>query len=237
MMLMSVENMNVHLGGLHIIQGVDFHVNEGELVVIVGANGAGKSTTVRTISGLNPCASGKVMFEDAEVTNMSAADIAGKGISMVPEGRQLFPELTAKENLLMGAFHYRKNRKLVQEQLETVYNMFPVLKKYEGRIASTFSGGEQQMITIGRGLMSRPKIMMIDELSLGLAPIVIESLFKVIKELNATGMSILLIEQNARQALKIADRGYVMENGVITMEGTGMELLNNEHVKSAYLGL
>uniref|UniRef100_UPI001A9A57AC ABC transporter ATP-binding protein n=1 Tax=Anaerobium acetethylicum TaxID=1619234 RepID=UPI001A9A57AC len=235
--MMSVENMNVHLGGLHIIQGVDFHVNEGELVVIVGANGAGKSTTVRTISGLNPCASGKVMFEDAEVTNMSAADIAGKGISMVPEGRQLFPELTAKENLLMGAFHYRKNRKLVQEQLETVYNMFPVLKKYEGRIASTFSGGEQQMITIGRGLMSRPKIMMIDELSLGLAPIVIESLFKVIKELNATGMSILLIEQNARQALKIADRGYVMENGVITMEGTGMELLNNEHVKSAYLGL
>lgn len=236
-MLLSVENMNVYLSGLHIIQGINFHVNEGELVVIVGANGAGKSTTVRTISGLNPCAAGKVTFNNEDVTNRPSASIAGLGISMVPEGRQLFPELTAKENLLMGAYHYRKNKKMVMEQLEKVYEMFPVLKKYEGRIASTFSGGEQQMITIGRGLMSRPKIMMIDELSLGLAPLVIESLFKVIKELNATGMSILLIEQNARQALKIADRGYVMENGVITMEGTGMELLNNEHVKAAYLGL
>ncbi len=236
-MLLSVENMNVYLSGLHIIQGINFHVNEGELVVIVGANGAGKSTTVRTISGLNPCAAGKVTFNNEDVTNRPSASIAGLGISMVPEGRQLFPELTAKENLLMGAYHYRKNKKMVMEQLEKVYDMFPVLKKYESRIASTFSGGEQQMITIGRGLMSRPKIMMIDELSLGLAPLVIESLFKVIKELNASGMSILLIEQNARQALRIADRGYVMENGVITMEGTGMELLNNEHVKAAYLGL
>lgn len=237
MMLLSVENMNVYLSGLHIIQGVNFHVNEGELVVIVGANGAGKSATVRTISGLNPCASGKIIFNNEDVTNQHSADIAGKGISLVPEGRQLFPELTARENLLMGAYHYRKNKSMVLEQLDKVYEMFPVLKKYEGRIASTFSGGEQQMITIGRGLMSRPKIMMIDELSLGLAPLVIDSLFKVIKELNALGMSILLIEQNARQALKIANRGYVMENGVVTMEGTGMELLNNEHVKSAYLGL
>lgn len=237
MMLMSVENMNVFLGGLHILQGVDMHVNEGELVVVVGANGAGKSTMVRTISGLSKCQEGKVKFLDKDITNMSPSAIADKGISLAPQGRQLFPELTAKENLLMGAYNYRKDKHKVQEQLEKIYDMFPVLKKHETRIASTFSGGEQQMITIGRGLMSNPKILMIDELSLGLAPIVIQSLFDLIKELNSTGISILLIEQNARQALRIADRGYVMENGVITMTGTGQELLDNEHVQSAYLGL
>lgn len=236
-MLLKVEDLHVHLSGLHIIQGVNFHVNEGELVVLVGANGAGKSTTVRTIVGINHVTKGNITLIDKDITNLPTEVITGDGIALVPEGRQLFPELTAKENLLMGAYHYRKEKEKVEEQLDFVYDMFPVLAKYENRIASTFSGGEQQMISIGRGLMSRPKILFIDELSLGLAPIVIESLFETIKELNKKGISILLIEQNARQALKIADRAYVMETGVITLDGDGQSLLNNEYVKQAYLGI
>lgn len=235
-MILSVNDLKVRLSGLNILHGINFHVNEGELVVLVGANGSGKSTTVRTIAGLNPSVGGKVEFLGNDITNQPSVSIAGTGLALVPEGRQLFPELTAKENLLMGAYAYKKDKAAVEEQLAFVYEIFPVLKKYEGRIASTFSGGEQQMITIGRGLMSRPQLLMIDELSLGLAPIVIDSLFKIIKQLNERGMSILLIEQNAMQALKVADRAYVLENGVITMEGTGEELLHDEHVKEAYLG-
>lgn len=235
-MILSVSNLKVRLSGLNILHGINFYVNEGELVVLVGANGAGKSTTVRTIAGLNPTVGGKVEFLGKDITNQPSVNIAGTGLALVPEGRQLFPELTAKENLLMGAYAYKKDKAAVEEQLAFVYEIFPVLKKYEGRIASTFSGGEQQMITIGRGLMSRPQLLMIDELSLGLAPIVIDSLFKIIKQLNERGMSILLIEQNAMQALKVADRAYVLENGAITMEGTGEELLHDEHVKEAYLG-
>ena len=237
MMLLQISNLEVVLGGLQILQDVSLGVNEGELVVVVGANGAGKSTLLRTVCGMNPCAAGKVEFNGKDITNQASHDGAGEGLCMVPEGRQLFPELTARENLLMGAYHYRKDKKRVLDNLERCYAMFPVLKKYEGRIASTFSGGEQQMLAIARALMSEPKIMMIDELSLGLAPLVVEELFKTIRQLNATGMSILLIEQNARQALRIADRAYVLESGKITMEGTGEELLNNEKVKEAYLGL
>ena len=236
-MLLQINDLNVVLSGLHIIQDVSINVGEGELVVVVGANGAGKSTLLRSVTGLNPIRSGTVMFEDNDCTGMPSHQIANQGICMVPEGRQLFPELSARENLLCGAYRYRKEKNKVLENLEKVYELFPVLKQNEKRIASTFSGGEQQMISIGRGLMSEPKIMMIDEMSLGLAPLIIENLFKIIKELNTTGMSILLIEQNARQALKIADRGYVLESGKIIMEGTGEELLNDEQVKAAYLGL
>ncbi len=236
-MLMQIDNLNVTLGGLHILHDVSLHVNEGELVVVVGANGAGKSTLLRTVSALNGSTSGTVLFEDKEIGRKKPHQIASEGLCLVPEGRQLFPELSARDNLLIGAYHYHKDKKRVSDRLEQVYTLFPVLKKYEGRIASTFSGGEQQMISIGRGLMSEPKLMMIDELSLGLAPLIIQNLFSVIKELNKSGMSILLIEQNARQALRIADRGYVLENGHIVLSGTGEELLNDDNVKEAYLGM
>lgn len=236
-MLLQINNLNVTLGGLHIIQDVSLNVKQGELVVVVGANGAGKSTLLRTIAGMNGSQTGNVLFNGVDLTNKSAPEVAMQGLCMVPEGRQLFPELSARDNLLIGAYTRRKNKKQVMENLEKVYEMFPVIKKNQHRIASTFSGGEQQMISIGRGLMSEPKLMMIDEMSLGLAPLIIENLFTFIKQLNTTGMSILLIEQNAKQALKIADRGYVMESGRVSMEGTGMELLNNSHVQVAYLGL
>lgn len=236
-MLLQINEVNVTLGGLHILHDVGLQVNEGELVVVVGANGAGKSTLLRTTSGMNGCTSGNISFMGNDITNQKPYHIATKGLCMVPEGRQLFPELSARDNLLVGAWHYRKDKKRVLENLDRVYEMFPVLKKNESRISSTFSGGEQQMISIGRGLMSDPKLMMIDELSLGLAPLVIQNLFDVIKQLNRSGMSILLIEQNARQALKIADRAYVIENGHIVLTGTGEELLNDPSVKEAYLGL
>lgn len=236
-MLLKISELNVVLGGLHILQDVSLEVNEGELVVVVGANGAGKSTLMRTIAGLNPVRSGEVSFMGKRCTGLSPFQITGMGLSTVLEGRQLFRELSARENLLTGAYLYRKDKKRVEENLKKVYELFPALEKYENRIASTFSGGEQQMISIGRGLMSEPKLMMIDEMSLGLAPLIIENLFSIIKELNRNGMSILLIEQNARQALKIADRAYVLETGQITLTGTGQELLNNEQVQSAYLGL
>lgn len=236
-MLLQINNLNVTLGGLHIIQDVSMNVKEGELVVVVGANGAGKSTLLRTVAGMNGCQTGSIVFDGAELANRTAPEVAKAGLCMIPEGRQLFPELSAKDNLLIGAYTRRKNKKQVLENLEKIYEMFPVIKKNQNRIASTFSGGEQQMISIGRGLMSEPKMLMIDELSLGLAPLIIESLLQFIKQLNTTGMSILLIEQNAKQALRIADRGYVMESGRVALEGTGMELLNNSHVQVAYLGL
>jgi branched-chain amino acid transport system ATP-binding protein len=237
-MLLKITDLNVMLGGLKILQDVNLHLNEGDLLVVVGANGAGKSTLLRTVSGLNKSVSGSVMYQGKEITNQEAAAIATGGLCMIPEGRQLFSSMTAKENLLLGAYHYRRDKKKVADSLNKVYTMFPFLKANQDRIAGTFSGGEQQMISIGRGLMSLPKVMMIDELSLGLAPKVIDLLFKKILELNkVNGLSILLIEQNARQALQIADRGYVMESGRITMEGTGEQLLNDDHVKVAYLGL
>ena len=219
------------------MQDVSLHVAEGELVVVVGANGPGKSTLLRSISGMNPIAGGEILFCGEKITGLPSSLIARKGLCMVPEGRQLFPELSARDNLLIGAYPYRKDKARVQKNLDFAYQMFPAIRKYEDRMANTFSGGEQQMISIARGLMSEPKLMMIDEMSLGLAPMIIADLFKVIKRLNAQGISILLVEQNARQALRIADRAYVMENGRMVMEGSGKELLENEHVKVAYLGM
>lgn len=236
-MLLTINNLDVTLGGLQILQDVSLHVDEGELVVVVGANGTGKSTLLRSISGMNPIAGGEILFCGEKITGLPSSLIARKGLCMVPEGRQLFPELSARDNLLLGAYPYRKDKARVQKNLDFAYQMFPAIRKYEDRMANTFSGGEQQMISIARGLMSEPKLMMIDEMSLGLAPMIIADLFKVIKRLNAQGISILLVEQNARQALRIADRAYVMENGRMVMEGSGKELLENEHVKVAYLGM
>ncbi|MDR3174305.1 MAG: ABC transporter ATP-binding protein [Treponema sp.] len=236
-MLLKINNLSVKLGGLSILQNVSLQTSEGELVVVVGANGAGKSTLLRTISGMNHVVEGEIIFLDKSIANTPAYKLASLGLCMVPEGRQLFPQLTAKENLLIGAYTYHKDKARVEKNLNRVFELFPILKKYENRIAGTFSGGEQQMISIGRGLMSEPNLMMIDEMSLGLAPLVISNLFEVIKELNKNNISILLVEQNARQALRIADRAYVMENGKIELEGTGRELLENDHVKVAYLGM
>lgn len=236
-MFLKISDLQVNLGGMTILQDVNLHAEEGELVVVVGSNGAGKSTLVRTICGLNKCQSGKIEFAGMEIQNLEPYKVAAAGISRVPEGRQLFPGMTARENLEIGAYNMRKDKKKVAQNIEKIFTMFPVLEKHQNRIASTFSGGEQQMLAVGRALMSDPKILLIDEMSLGLAPIIIGELFDKIKELNQTGMSILLIEQNARQALRIADRAYVIENGRIALEGTGEELLNNEKVKEAYLGL
>ena len=236
-MLLTINNLDVTLGGLQILQDVSLHVDEGELVVVVGANGTGKSTLLRSISGMNPIAGGEILFCGEKITGLPSSLIARKGLCMVPEGRQLFPELSARDNLLIGAYPYRKDKARVQKNLDFAYQMFRAIRKYEDRMSNTFSGGEQQMISIARGLMSEPKLMMIDEMSLGLAPMIIADLFKVIKRLNAQGISILLVEQNARQALRIADRAYVMENGRMVMEGSGKELLENEHVKVAYLGM
>ena len=236
-MYLKISDLNVSLGGMSILQNVNLHTNKGELVVVVGSNGAGKSTLVRTICGLNKCQTGTIEFDGKTIQNLEPHEITRLGISRVPEGRQLFPAMTVRENLEVGAYTIRKDKKRVEENIEKVYTMFPVLKKYETRIASTFSGGEQQMLAVGRALMCDPKILLMDEMSLGLAPIVIGEIFDKIKELNKAGMSILLIEQNARQALRIADRAYVIENGRIALEGTGQELLNNPQVKEAYLGL
>ncbi|MDR2739310.1 MAG: ABC transporter ATP-binding protein [Treponema sp.] len=236
-MLLKINNLSVKLGGLNILQDVSIQANEGELIVVVGANGVGKSTLLRSIAGMNHVANGEIIFLDRNIANTPSHKLAAIGLCMVPEGRQLFPQLTAKENLLIGAYTYHKDKARVEKNLNHVFELFPVLKKYENRIAGTFSGGEQQMISIGRGLMSEPKLMMVDEMSLGLAPLIISNLFDVIKELNRNSISILLVEQNARQALRIADRAYVMENGKIALEGTGRELLENEHVKVAYLGM
>jgi branched-chain amino acid transport system ATP-binding protein len=236
-MLLKISNLSVTLGGLSILRDISLTVKEGELVVVVGANGAGKSTLLRTLNAIYQPISGSIEFQGASMLGLYPYDVINRGLCMVPEGRQLFPGLTARENLLLGAYYYKRDKKRVRNNLEKVYELFPILKKNEGRIASTFSGGEQQMISIGRGLMSEPKLMMIDEMSLGLAPLVISNLFEVIRELNKNNISILLVEQNARQALRIADRAYVMENGKISLDGTGKELLENDHVKVAYLGM
>jgi len=237
MLLLEVSKLDVILSGMLILQDININVNEGELVVIVGVNGAGKSTLLRTICGLNPCSYGIIKFHGTEIQNGRPYDIVDHGISMVPEGRQLFPELSARDNLLVGAYKLRRDKALVNENLERIYAMFPVLKNNQNRIASTFSGGEQQMLSIGRCLMSNPRLLLIDEMSFGLAPIIIESLFETIQELSKSGISILLVEQNAYKALSVCDRAYVLEGGKIVLEGNGKELLSNEKIVESYLGI
>lgn len=234
---MSIEKINVNISGIHILKEIDISLNVGELVVVVGSNGSGKSTLMRTIAGLEHPYSGKINFEGEDIQNEKPFDISAKGVSLVPEGRSLFGDMTVLENLLMGAFLYKKERERISKNLKWVYSLFPQLERFRNRVSSSLSGGEQQMLTIGRGLMTEPRLLMLDELSLGLAPIIIEMLLKIIKKLNEEGMTILLVEQNVRQALKIVDRGYVLDNGKIVLEGTGEEMLNDNYVKSSYMGI
>ena len=231
--MLKIEDLRVNYGGIEAVKGISFEVPEGEIVTLIGANGAGKSTTLRTIAGLVKPASGRITFQGEEITGLSPDRIVSKGITLVPEGRHVFPDLTVLENLKIGAYLRRDS---IEEDLNKVYNLFPRLKERSWQAAGTLSGGEQQMLAVGRALMSRPKLMMLDEPSLGLAPLVVQDIFSIIREINHQGVTILLIEQNANMALKIADLAYVLETGKITMSGTGAELLANEKVKEAYLG-
>jgi branched-chain amino acid transport system ATP-binding protein len=235
-MLLDVKNLNVYYGAIHALQGISFHIEEGEIVTLIGANGAGKSTTLRTISGLLRSRSGSVAFKGTDVTTMPAEKIVQLGISHVPEGRKIFAPLTVHENLEMGAYT-RNDKEEIKSTIDRVYRSFPRLKEREKQLGGTLSGGEQQMLATGRGLMSKPSLILLDEPSMGLSPIMTEEIFKIIKEINAAGTSILLVEQNALMALSIAHRAYVLETGRIVLEGKAQDVLNNPQVKSVYLGI
>jgi len=231
--MLKVSDLKVNYGGIEAVKGISFEVPEGSIVTLIGANGAGKSTTLRTISGLVKPRSGKIEFQGEDITGKDPSYIVSKGITMVPEGRKIFPNLTVKENLHIGAYLRKDN---LEEDLEWVFELFPRLRERHWQLGGTLSGGEQQMLAVGRALMSRPKLMMMDEPSLGLAPLIVRGIFDIIKEINNKGVTILLIEQNANMALQTADIGYVLETGRITMTGTGQELRNKEEIKKAYLG-
>lgn len=234
-MMLKIDDLVVSYGGIQALRGASIEVEEGKIVTLVGANGAGKSTMLRSIVGLVKPKSGTIQYEDKNLMLIKPQNIVRHGITLVPEGRRVFSDLTVLENLKLGAFS-RKDEKGIKEDMEWVYILFPRLKERIWQQAGTLSGGEQQMLAIGRALMSRPKLLMMDEPSLGLAPLIIKDVFNIIKEINKEGVTILLIEQNANAALKIADIGYVIETGRITIKGTGEELLCNEDVKKAYLG-
>lgn len=231
--MLKIENLKVNYGGIEAVKGISFEVEEGSIVTLIGANGAGKSTTLRSIAGLVSPASGSISFQGEEITGKKADEIVAKGITLVPEGRRVFPDLTVLENLKVGAY-LRKDD--LREDIKWVYSLFPRLEERSWQAAGTLSGGEQQMLAVGRALMSRPKLMMMDEPSLGLAPLIVKGIFDIIKEINKQGVTILLIEQNANMALHTADLGYVLETGRITLSGKGDELLLDEAVKKAYLG-
>ena len=232
-MMLSVDNLKVNFGGIEAVKGISFNVNEGEIVTLIGSNGAGKTTTLRTIAGVVKPTSGKITFDGKDITNVEPSTIVKHGVTLCPEGRRIFPDMTVLENIKIGA--YLRNDDLL-EDIERCYRLFPILKERSNQIAGTLSGGEQQMLAVARSLMSRPRIMMLDEPSLGLAPLVVKNIFEIIKEINSEGVTILLIEQNANMALRIADKAYVLETGNITMEGSGKELLANPKIKEAYLG-
>lgn len=231
--MLKIENLKVNYGGIEAVKGISFNVEEGSIVTLIGANGAGKSTTLRTITGLVSPASGSINFMGEDITGKRTDQIVSKGITLVPEGRHVFPDLTVLENLKIGA--YLRKDDLV-EDIKWVYSLFPRLEERLWQAAGTLSGGEQQMLAVGRALMSRPKLMMMDEPSLGLAPLIVKGIFDIIKEINKQGVTILLVEQNANMALHTADMGYVLETGRITLSGPGKELLKDEAVKKAYLG-
>ena len=231
--ILKINDLKVNYGGIEAVKGISFDVPAGEIITLIGANGAGKSSTLRAIAGLVKPASGNIVFEGDDITGKDPTAIVTKGITLVPEGRKIFPDLTVSENLRIGA--YLRNDDLTDD-LNWVYDLFPRLKERSWQAGGTLSGGEQQMLAVGRALMSRPKVIMMDEPSLGLAPIIVRGIFDIIKEINKQGVTVLLIEQNANMALKTADIGYVMETGRITMSGAGSELLTNEEVKKAYLG-
>ncbi|MDL2234533.1 ABC transporter ATP-binding protein [Christensenellaceae bacterium OttesenSCG-928-L17] len=235
MSLLEVKDLKVNYGGIEALKGISFSVEEGEIATLIGANGAGKSTTLRAISGLVAKSGGDILYNGQSILKMDTQKIVELGVVMVPEGRRVFPDLTVLENLKIGAY-LRKDNEQIQADIQYVYNLFPRLEERHWQMAGTLSGGEQQMLAVGRALMARPKLIMMDEPSLGLAPLVVKDIFSIIRRIHEEGTTVLLIEQNANAALRIADRGYVMETGRITMADTGAALLSDERVKQAYLG-
>lgn len=233
--ILRIRDLKVNYGGIEALKGITFDVEEGAIITLIGANGAGKSTTLRAITNLVPASGGTIEYDGQDITGMDTRRIVAKGLVMVPEGRRVFPNLTTLENLRVGAY-LRKDDKAVAADIERVYDIFPRLKERHWQLAGTLSGGEQQMLAVGRAMMSRPRLLMMDEPSLGLAPLVVKDIFDTILRLNADGMTILLVEQNANAALRIANYGYVLETGLCTLEGTGEALLGNEGVREAYLG-
>lgn len=231
--MLKVENIDVYYGAIHAVKNVSFEVGDGEIVALIGANGAGKSTILKTVSGLMHPRSGSIHFMGQDISHASAYKLVQQGLAHVPEGRRIFLQMTVQENLEMGAY---TQKELSREDLDMVYQQFPRLKERRKQIAGTLSGGEQQMLAMGRALMSHPKLMMLDEPSMGLAPILVEQIFDIIKELHKAGTTILLVEQNASMALEVADRAYVLETGRIAMSGTGAELASSDDIKKAYLG-
>jgi branched-chain amino acid transport system ATP-binding protein len=231
-----VENIDVFYGDLQVLWDVSFEVNQGEIVALVGANGAGKSTTLKTISGLLSPTNGSITFLDQRLDQVSAHKIIEHGVAQVPEGRRLFPEITVRENLIMGSLSPQAKAKR-NETMAWIFALFPRLREREKQMAGTLSGGEQQMLAVGRGLMALPKLIMFDEPSLGLAPILVAEIFRIIERIKQEGVTVLIVEQNTKHTLEVCDRGYVLENGRVVLSGTGQELLDNEHVKQAYLGI
>ena len=233
--MLKINNLNVYYGGIHALKGISLKVPEGKVVTLIGANGAGKSTTLRTICRLVKSKNGEIILNDENITNKATDEIVKMGITMVPEGRKIFPNLTVQENLTLGAFA-RTDKKETAKDFEWVYELFPQIKERLWQKGGTLSGGEQQMLAVARGLMSRPKLLMLDEPSLGLAPLLVKEIFDIIKRIHQEGMTVLLVEQNAFAALKIADYAYVLETGKVVLQGTGEELLQDDGVKKAYLG-
>ncbi len=233
--LLKVENLHVYYGSIYALKGISLEVRKGEIVTLIGANGAGKTTTLRAISGLVNSADGRIIYDGKDITHLDASDIVALGISHCPEGRQLFGGLTVKENLILGAY-LRKDKKEIEEDMERIFELFPILKERINQKAGTLSGGEQEMLAIARALMSKPRLLLLDEPSLGLAPLVVEKIFETIAEVRSSGTTVLLVEQNANMALEIADRGYVLETGKIVLSGSARSLKENEEVKRAYLG-
>ena len=231
--MFEIKNLIVNYGGIEAVKDISFKVEDGSIVTLIGANGAGKSTTLRTISGLVKPRSGSITFNGEDITGKDPTSVVSRGITMVPEGRKIFPDLTVLENLRIGAY-LRKDS--LDDDIEWVYSLFPRLKERNWQYGGTLSGGEQQMLAVGRALMSRPKLMMMDEPSLGLAPLIVKDIFSIIRKINEEGVTILLVEQNANMALQVADMAYVMETGRITLSGPGRELMANEEIKKAYLG-
>ena len=234
MSMLNVENINVYYGAIHAVKNVSFHVEEGEIVTLIGANGAGKSTTLQTVSGLLHARSGVITFQGENIGGVPAHKLVSRGLAQVPEGRRVFLQMSVEENLEMGAFTRPGSE--VDAGIAEVYERFPRLKERRKQVAGTLSGGEQQMLAMGRALMSKPKLLMLDEPSMGLAPILVQQIFDIIKELHKAGTTILLVEQNAEMALKVADRAYVLESGSIALSGTGKELAESDAIKKAYLG-